>query len=177
MVSNQNSSPWTDERVAFVRERAGEGQSASVIAHELGPSFTRNAVIGICKRKGIGLKGRLGRTANGTSSSACRRREKEQRKQPLPRMTDAERIADKIAKALAAQPAEDEALPESRPTAIYQLRSSDCRWPLGFDADGQRLFCCADQATEAAEHDCPYCLTHYAMAIDWKRSRRARVAA
>ncbi len=42
---------WTDERVEILKKMWGEGQSASVIAKELG-GVTRNAVIGKVHRLG-----------------------------------------------------------------------------------------------------------------------------
>ena len=43
---------WTDERVELLKKMWGEGQSASVIAKELG-GVTRNAVIGKVHRLGL----------------------------------------------------------------------------------------------------------------------------
>ena len=43
---------WTDERVEVLKKMWGEGQSASVIAKELG-GVTRNAVIGKVHRLGL----------------------------------------------------------------------------------------------------------------------------
>ena len=43
---------WTDERVDVLKKMWGEGQSASVIAKELG-GVTRNAVIGKVHRLGL----------------------------------------------------------------------------------------------------------------------------
>lgn len=48
---------WTDERVEILKKMWGEGQSASVIAKELG-GVTRNAVIGKVHR--LGLSNRTG---------------------------------------------------------------------------------------------------------------------
>lgn len=48
---------WTDERVEILKKMWGEGQSASVIAKELG-GVTRNAVIGKVHR--LGLSNRSG---------------------------------------------------------------------------------------------------------------------
>ncbi|SEQ62568.1 GcrA cell cycle regulator [Loktanella sp. DSM 29012] len=51
---------WTDERVETLKRMWGEGQSASVIAKELG-AVTRNAVIGKVHR--LGLSNRAGSAA------------------------------------------------------------------------------------------------------------------
>ncbi|MEM1101192.1 MAG: GcrA family cell cycle regulator, partial [Pseudomonadota bacterium] len=51
---------WTDERVEILKKMWGEGQSASVIAKELG-GVTRNAVIGKVHR--LGLSNRAGATS------------------------------------------------------------------------------------------------------------------
>ena len=56
---------WTDERVEILKKMWGEGQSASVIAKELG-GVTRNAVIGKVHR--LGLSNRAG---SGASAKAA----------------------------------------------------------------------------------------------------------
>ena len=63
---------WTDERVEVLKKMWGEGQSASVIAKELG-GVTRNAVIGKVHR--LGLSNRVTSTtakpaAKGKTKSA-----------------------------------------------------------------------------------------------------------
>ncbi|KPN63715.1 GcrA cell cycle regulator [Aliiroseovarius crassostreae] len=55
---------WTDERVEILKKMWGEGQSASVIAKELG-GVTRNAVIGKVHRLGLS-----NRTSGGAKPAA-----------------------------------------------------------------------------------------------------------
>ncbi len=55
---------WTDERVEILKKMWGEGQSASVIAKELG-GVTRNAVIGKVHRLGLS-----NRTTGGAKTAA-----------------------------------------------------------------------------------------------------------
>lgn len=45
---------WTDDRMGELRQRAGDGESARVIAGAMGT--TRNAVIGKCYRERIVLQ-------------------------------------------------------------------------------------------------------------------------
>ncbi|MDO7735793.1 MAG: GcrA cell cycle regulator, partial [Planktomarina temperata] len=65
---------WTDERVEVLKKMWGEGQSASVIAKELG-GVTRNAVIGKVHR--LGLSNRVTST---TAKPAAKEKAKTQAK-------------------------------------------------------------------------------------------------
>ena len=58
---------WTDERVETLKKMWGEGQSASVIAKELG-GVTRNAVIGKVHR--LGLSNRTASNAPAPKAAA-----------------------------------------------------------------------------------------------------------
>lgn len=54
---------WTTEEIEIVRKYAKEGLTSGMIARELGPSFTRNQIVGICARNNIQLGGKI-RSAN-----------------------------------------------------------------------------------------------------------------
>ncbi|UWQ04249.1 GcrA family cell cycle regulator [Aliiroseovarius crassostreae] len=60
---------WTDERVEILKKMWGEGQSASVIAKELG-GVTRNAVIGKVHR--LGLSNRTSGGAKAATKPAAK---------------------------------------------------------------------------------------------------------
>lgn len=49
---------WLDDKIEKLKTLADEGKSASQIALALGPGFTRNAVIGMARRKDIQLHGK-----------------------------------------------------------------------------------------------------------------------
>jgi hypothetical protein len=49
---------WSDENIDLLKKMWESGASASDIAHALGPSFTRNSVIGKAHRLGLGARGR-----------------------------------------------------------------------------------------------------------------------
>lgn len=51
---------------------------------------------------------------------------------------------------------DDEPLPGSHPITLIDLRFHHCRWPLGRDADSDRLFCGAGKMTGSR-----YCPTHF----------------
>ena len=46
-------SPWTDERIEYVKARWSRGVTARQIAHELGGGVTKSAVLGKIHRLGI----------------------------------------------------------------------------------------------------------------------------
>lgn len=45
--------PWTEEKIVLLRQRWAEGISATKIAEEIGPEFSRNSVIGKARRLGL----------------------------------------------------------------------------------------------------------------------------
>lgn len=85
---------WTDERVAFLRKRWAEGDSASQIAKKLG-GVTRNAVIGKIHR--LGLAGRPHvYEANGNKVKAAKQKAAA-RSAPTMKPLKAERLAIDLA--------------------------------------------------------------------------------
>ena len=94
---------WTDERVEVLKKMWGEGQSASVIAKELG-GVTRNAVIGKVHR--LGLSNR----ASGGASTKTAAKDKPAAKAQPAKPT----VVPKDTVAQASKPAE----PASRPAAV-----------------------------------------------------------
>ena len=78
---------WTDERVEVLKKMWGEGQSASVIAKELG-GVTRNAVIGKVHR--LGLSNRVTST---TAKPAAKEKAKAQVKAKPAAPSDTSRTA------------------------------------------------------------------------------------
>ena len=78
---------WTDERVEVLKKMWGEGQSASVIAKELG-GVTRNAVIGKVHR--LGLSNRVTST---TAKPAAKEKSKSAGQGKASRARDTSRTA------------------------------------------------------------------------------------
>lgn len=86
---------WTDERVAFLRKRWAEGDSASQIAKKLG-GVTRNAVIGKTHR--LGLAGRPHvYAANANKVKGARIKRLATRDTPPTKALKAERLAADLA--------------------------------------------------------------------------------
>lgn len=71
---------WTDDRVEVLKKMWGEGQSASVIAKELG-GVTRNAVIGKVHR--LGLSNRAGTTAAAKAAPKEKAKAEPKAKKPV----------------------------------------------------------------------------------------------
>ena len=82
---------WTDERVEILKKMWGEGQSASVIAKELG-GVTRNAVIGKVHR--LGLSNRSG---GGASKAPAKDKPEAAKAAPKPKAAPKKPAAPKKA--------------------------------------------------------------------------------
>lgn len=57
-MTNQVDTGWTDAHVLRLREMRADHKSAGQIARALGDEFSRNAVIGKCRRMGLALNPR-----------------------------------------------------------------------------------------------------------------------
>ena len=187
---------WTDDRVEVLKRMWGEGQSASVIAKELG-GVTRNAVIGKVHRLGL---------SNRTASPA-KPVEKDKAKAapaPKPAAKPAE-AAPKPAPAAAkpVEPPRPVQLPNRKPIitagqplppqpsqseisaetlanlaefekgakklSLMDLTERTCKWPIGDPATEEFWFC-----GHPAQAGKPYCDNHVAVAFQPMSSRRDR---
>lgn len=178
---------WTDERVEILKKMWGEGQSASVIAKELG-GVTRNAVIGKVHR--LGLSNRAG---GGSKTAAPKEKAKAEPKpkaaapaQPSkPVVTETPR-APAIRKIIPAgqplppQPSANEISPEalakvsevektSKKISLLELTERTCKWPVGDPATDDFWFCGL-----AVQTGKPYCEAHVGVAFQPMSSRRDR---
>ena len=179
---------WTDERVEILKKMWGEGQSASVIAKELG-GVTRNAVIGKVHR--LGLSNRAGA---GAKTAAPKEKPKAAPKAktaaPAPEPAKAKPVdvprAPAIRKIIPAgqplppQPSANEISPEalakvsevektSKKISLMELTERTCKWPVGDPATDDFWFCGL-----AVKSGKPYCEAHVGVAFQPMSSRRDR---
>jgi GcrA cell cycle regulator len=155
-------SPWTDERIEYLKARWSQGVPAGRIARELGHGVSRSAVLGKIHRLGIA---ELSPYAGG-----CGQRPKEARRppnhahahgvsgkhsyrqKPLPAwVTDATPYID--------DPLVDTDIPPPQRRSFLELTSHTCRWPIGDPSNSDFFFCGA----EPSQHK-PYCAAHCARA-------------
>ena len=181
---------WTDERVEVLKKMWGEGQSASVIAKELG-GVTRNAVIGKVHR--LGLSNRVTST---TAKPAAKDKAKAGMKAkpavpaapPKPilapetvRITPpAVRKIIPAGQPLPPQPSANEISPEAlakvsevektaKRISLMELTEKTCKWPVGDPATDDFWFCGL-----AVKTGKPYCEAHVGVAFQPMSSRRDR---
>jgi hypothetical protein len=140
---------WPVEAAEMFRKLAGQGHSAPVIANKLqaaGFNLTRRNVSDKARTERIKLTPFL------------------QERKPVPppprpvtkkyQLIESRLVAD-------ADWADHESppLPLSRPTTLLELKSHQCKWPLGRNDDGDRLFCGAFKLGGR------YCTHHHATSI------------
>ncbi len=184
---------WTDERVEILKRMWGEGQSASVIAKELG-GVTRNAVIGKVHR--LGLSNRA-----GTTSAKAAPKKEAAKAEPKPKAAPAEpakpvmetksaeppratppavRKIIPAGQPLPPQPSANEISPEAlarvnevektaKKISLMELTEKTCKWPVGDPATEDFWFC--GLGVQAGK---PYCEAHVGVAFQPMSSRRDR---
>ena len=187
---------WTDERVEILKRMWGEGQSASVIAKELG-GVTRNAVIGKVHR--LGLSNRNG----GGSSKATTAKAEKPKAEAKPKAKAAPAASSPAEKTnlpaeiprpsaaamrkiipagqpLPPQPSANEISPEAlarvsevektaKKLSLMELTEKTCKWPVGDPATDDFWFC--GLGVQAGK---PYCEAHVGVAFQPMSSRRDR---
>ena len=178
---------WTDERVEVLKKMWGEGQSASVIAKELG-GVTRNAVIGKVHR--LGLSNRVTSTTAKPAGKVKAKVEVKAKSAAPPKAAAAPenvRITPpavrKIIPAgqpLPPQPSANEISPEAlakvseveksaKRISLMELTEKTCKWPVGDPATENFWFCGL-----AVKTGKPYCEAHVGVAFQPMSSRRDR---
>ncbi len=187
---------WTDERVEILKKMWGEGQSASVIAKELG-GVTRNAVIGKVHR--LGLSNRA--TSSGGAKAEAKPKAKAEPKakaapKPEPKTESAEPKTESAAppksainarkqiipagQPLPPQPSANEISPEAlakvnevekkaKKISLMELTERTCKWPVGDPATDEFWFCGLPVMQGK-----PYCEAHVGVAFQPMSSRRDR---
>lgn len=161
---------WTPDRIEFLRQLASEGKSASVIAKFMAErfniDFTRNSIVGKCKREEIKLNYRNG--ASGKSlvekiERAKKEKEEFQRKEDEKRAKRALEVLNE--KFWAREEGKKIGAMFPNPEAIgmrfMELGFRNCRYPQGDVVDGTLYFCGAPVIKDGGSY-CGYCyqITH-----------------
>ncbi len=189
---------WTDERVEVLKKMWGEGQSASVIAKELG-GVTRNAVIGKVHRLGLSNRATGGTKAPAKEKAAPKaaaaakpkappKPKPAPKKEPAPAASVEAKPAPIPARKqiipagqpLPPQPSANEISPEALASVrevekgakklhLMELTERTCKWPIGDPATEEFWFC--GLGVQAGK---PYCEAHVGVAFQPMSSRRDR---
>ncbi|MBT2130331.1 GcrA family cell cycle regulator [Aliiroseovarius lamellibrachiae] len=189
---------WTDERVEVLKKMWGEGQSASVIAKELG-GVTRNAVIGKVHRLGLSNRATSGTKAPAKEkaapkAAAAAKPKAPPKPKPAPKKEAAPAASVEAKPApiparkqiipagqpLPPQPSANEISPEALASVrevekgakklnLMELTERTCKWPIGDPATDEFWFC--GLGVQAGK---PYCEAHVGVAFQPMSSRRDR---
>lgn len=138
-------SGWTDEAIGHVRELAEVGLSAREIAANL--MVTRNAIIGVCSRRGITLKGST-KASNRSSQERAHGSGRQKRTVGIRRSLP--NLKSEPAMVLPAAP------PSVTPISLHELTNDRCHWPLGDFADRPPYQYCGAKVAFAGLSWCPY---------------------
>src|SRR3954464_9469101 len=145
---------WTEERVQRMKLLSKDGFSASAIAKELGPSFTKGMVAGKMRR--IAMSAKPARSTRPESKTRITAEKPKLNAEATPR-----RPAPRPKRALsfrADHPENAVQPPMAKGMRLYDLLEGHCRWPLGEDVPA-KLFCGAPAVPSKA-----WCEHHYRMA-------------
>lgn len=144
---------WTEEHIEFLKERWKAGDSASVIAKEIGVS--RNAVLGKAHRLDLPTHHTI-TTANGFRAERKERPQRMARAKPRPeKVAEVEAIINRPPPPVI----EHVVKPVSMEMSLLDLKDGDCRWPTGERSD--ITFC-----GHNTERDKPYCTYHCRLAYN-----------
>ena len=145
---NQYVTPWTDERIALLKQLHAEGKSATITANELG--CTRNSVIGKWHRLGLEKRQSKIRMNIPGHPRAARK----------PRVFTTKRLPEWIEEPQFFDPTEyDLNIPQDQRRTILSVGAQECRWPID-PPEGERFFCGGSVAQEK-----PYCPAHCRVAF------------
>lgn len=135
---------WTPERIAALETMVAKRMSASHIAKAFG-DVSRNAVIGICNRRGIRLTG----IRPGGIPPRPARVPRPAPVVKLPKPRQPRRIVPLVA------PAPENAV------LLMDLERDKCRFPVGDATGARQLFCAAPKGDEGS-----YCPWHTLKVVD-----------
>jgi len=149
---------WPPDHIAALRLLMAEGHSARTAAIEMnkkfGTAYSRNAIIGRCRREGVANVNRPGSKPKAEAAPS----EAEERKPTADKSAVVKRGLVKRVRASDAPPAAPH-----RPIPFLKLKSWHCRAPLGEgmdemvrDADGLPLFCGRTKLEGSS-----YCVEHH----------------
>lgn len=156
---------WPAEHVTELRrlievENMSSTEAAAALSGQFKADYSRNSVIGKCKRECIKLVGGNGGGRTGPKGDPSTRKVR-------PKAATPQRPVNAILTApkLGASPYEPAIDPMALGTvALLDLSPNGCRWPSG---DGPFLFCDAPRQWD----DSPYCVAHHDIAhrVDQRR--------
>ena len=164
---NHLGARFTVEQDEWLKKHVAEGYSASQLSalfyEEFKVDRSRNSIIGRAHRLGLQIGSRVAVGRNEKSSANVHRPATPKRPPPAGRITSIARptaIAPTRPAAVKREPAAAPSNPIGK--ALFDLKSCDCRWPLGAFHEPATKFCALPIETESK----PYCAAHNEMAID-----------
>ena len=144
---------WSEERIAFLKRRWGDGATASVIAAELG-SVTRNAVVGKAHR--LGLAGRESPIGKGSRGRQRKAREEIKRAWDANLKASAAARDVKLARKPAAAMAHRSSPASTPARQLDRMKGRTCAWPIGDPRAPKFRFCGSPEVVAGR----PYCAAH-----------------
>lgn len=164
--TNGLPSSWTDERVALLCKLHANGDSASLIAAELG-GVTRNAVIGKCHRLGLLSRASIRTLPHGnyraTSFTLPTSRMRANRDRSLTQTINQKRQR----KVPPMELPEVYIIPPEQRCSLLELSRHTCRFPIGEPSEPDFYFCGSPEAD--ITEDRPYCHFHMRTAYGPRR--------
>jgi len=146
---------WTHERLELLKELWADGDTARAIATQLGPEFTRNAVIGKAHRMRLEP-----RKIIEDHPQQC----EPDQPAPVPTPREPRRPSIRLRLLLRTE------RPPGGPLTVLDLTDKTCRWPIGDVGVEGFHFCGA-----GPEDESPYCAPHrrtaYQSTMIMRRSR------
>lgn len=126
-MTNQNSSPWTDDLRSEVKEmwRTQSAQQIATALQQRGYPFSRNAIVGLVHRAGLTIEQKTEAKSRRSPTTP-----RERRVPPVLRLVGASKCAVWI------EPASVDIIP--RNLVLDDLGKNECRYPYG---GGPFLFC------------------------------------
>lgn len=131
------NTPHSAEVEARIREMAATGVSSRVIAETMG--MTRNAVIGLCRRRGIPLL-----QSGGTKPGSTKRRPSIKRRPTTilnPKTVSVARTRAKMPDLPFHKLPDNDALPEHKLLGLMDLKHNNCRWIYGRPGIDMKGYC------------------------------------
>lgn len=170
LAQAQREAGWTTTRIRVVAVLFNSGLSASQCACLIGGA-TRNAVIGIIHREGLGDQSRM--LPRGSNGLATGQRQRPKRDRPAP--------AARISRPRQSKPGEpppphvqDAAISLEQRRSLVELTDNCCHWPVGDPSQPDFFFCGAVVTQPDRDRPRPYCPSHMRRAHDPARGSRAR---
>jgi GcrA cell cycle regulator len=151
-----SESPWTEQRIARLRELHAEGWSFSEIAADLGEGLTRNACIGKAAR--IGLPGR---ERNAPKRGTTKRRQAPPKLRIVRRLQRTNpfnndmKVVETVEGDEPISTLDPNDIPVEQRKTLLELEPNDCRWPYGDPGKDNFFFCGAPKVDGFS-----YCGTH-----------------